>query len=447
MGGFVNDISVNGEGSPLSGQRPDALENPARAYWVAAVLALVYTFNFLDRQFLSVLAQPVKVDLHLSDTELGLLTGLAFAIFYTLFGIPVAALSDRTRRVQVIAVACTLWSLFSAACGLATGFFSLALARIGVGVGEAGGSPPAYSIISDYFPASRRGQALAIYALGVPFGTMFGAASGGWIAAHYGWRSAFFVVGGCGMLLVPLLLFTVREPPRGVFDPPRRPGEGASGSPPALAGTIALFVSTPKLLWTALSAGFTSFVGYGLLNWVPSFLIREKGMTLEELALFYSLVLGISSGLGTWASGFLVDRLGARRPWAYALVPGVAILLALPFFWGLLKAPDWRTALVLLAPPAVLSIAYLAPALAVVQNTVRSDRRAAAGALLLFVLNLIGLGGGPLYVGFVSDKLKAAGVPHALTGALFALTPFFVVAFACQVVAAWHLHKDRRSAL
>jgi predicted MFS family arabinose efflux permease len=284
----------------------------------------------------------------------------------------------------------------------------------------------------------------------VPFGSMLGAASGGWIAAHYGWRAAFYFAGSSGIVLVPLLLLTVREPKRGQFDaiapePANSLAHHAAGL--GMFKTIGLFVRTPKLLATALSSGLTAFVGYGLLNWIPSFLIREKGMTLEQIALYYSLTLGITMAIGTWASGFIVDKLGAKRPVAYALVPGAAILISLPFFIGVLLAPSWPIALVLLVFPSVLNIAYLAPALAVVQNAVRSERRGTAGAFLLFVLNLVGLGGGPLYVGYMSDRFKAAGVAHTLTHALMWLAPFFVLAFLCQCAAAWFISKDDRQNL
>ena len=429
---------------------PNGVTNMNYSYFAAVMLAVIYTFNFLDRQFLAVLAQPVKVDLHLSDTQMGALTGLAFALFYTVFGIPVAALADRYNRIRIIAAACVLWSLFSAACGLATNFTTLALARVGVGVGEAGGSPPSYSVVSDYFPPEKRGLGLAIYSLGVPFGTMFGAASGGWIAAHYGWRAAFFAVGSCGVVLVPLLLLTVREPKRGQFDvitPEPADSPASHTASLGMFNTLGLFIRTPKLMATAAATAVTSFVGYGLLNWMPSFLIREKGMNLEQIALYYGLLLGLCMAIGTWASGFIVDKVGAGRPALYALVPGVATLLSLPFFIGVLLAPNWPIALVLLIGPAVLNIAYLAPSLAVIQNAVRSERRGTAGAFLLFILNLVGLGGGPLFVGFMSDHFKAAGAAHALTIALMTLAPFFVLAFLCQCAAGYFISKDDRQNL
>jgi MFS family permease len=408
------------------------------AYLVVGTLAVAYTCNFLDRQFLSVLAEPVKRDLHLTDTQLGLLTGLMFALFYTAFGIPVAALADRTHRVRIIAVACTLWSLFTAACGFAGSFATLAAARIGVGVGEAGGSPPSYSIISDYFPPHRRGRALALYSLGVPFGSLFGAASGGWIAAHFGWRVAFKTLGAFGLLLAPLLLLVVREPRRGRLDPP-----GAMTGPRAsVASAILVFVRKPALGFTALSAGLTAFIGYALLNWTPAFLMREKGMTLIQIAVWYSTVSGLTTAAGTWLAGWLVDRLGAVRPAAYALTPGICVLLALPFLPAMTAAHGWQTALAFVVGPSILIVAYLPAALAVIQNGVEPSQRAVAGSILLFVLNLIGLGGGPLFVGAISDHLKPQFGEHTLGHALLWLSPFYVLAFLCQLAAAWFLERD-----
>ena len=409
---------------------------------VAATLAVVYTFNFLDRQFLSVLAEPVRRDLHLSDTQLGLLTGLMFALFYTGFGIPVAALADRVNRVRIIAVAYALWSLFTAACGMATGFGTLALARIGMGIGEAGGSPPSYTLISDYFPPERRGIGLAIYSLGVPMGTLFGAMSGGFIAAAFGWRAAFIGLGAAGLLLAPLVLLVVREPPRGRYDTAEARAEPAD----PLAALIA-FSKRPELLFTAVAAGLTAFLGYALLNWSPAFLMREKGMTLREVAVWYALVSGLSAAFGSWASGMLVDRLGKARPSAYALVPGIAVLISLPFVLAFIFAPTWPLALACLVVPAIMNIAYLAPCLAVVQNAMPPAQRGVAGAFLLFVLNLIGLGGGPVFVGMMSDHFKPQYGVHALKAALVSVSPFFVLAFLCQMGAAFYMERYARKAV
>ena len=417
-------------------------------YYVLAALLVVYTLNFLDRQFLTVLQEPVKKSLHLSDTQMGMLTGVVFALFYTVIGIPVGLLADRTNRKNVITGAMTIWSLFTADCEFATNFITLAIPRMGVGVGEAGGAPPSYSIVSDYFPPRQRGTALAIFSLGVPFGTMFGAISGGYIAAQFGWQVAFKALGVVGLIIAPIFFLTVREPKRGVFEG----GSSPHGGNPLSA--IGLFFGRPMLAFTALACGITAFVGYGMLNWNPSLLMRVKGMKLQDLALFYGLMSGITGAIGTFASGWLVDRLGAMRPRAYAMVPAVSILLSLPFLIGAVYAPTWQLALVLLAGPALLNNMYLAPALAVVQNAVPPHQRVVSGALLLFILNLVGLGGGPVFVGAMSDHFKAghlaAGMSAPAASALglqqglLSLGPVFVLAFLSWCVAGHFIARESR---
>ena len=354
------------------------IEGGRYRHGVAISLCVVYTFNFLDRQFLAILAEPVKRALLLTDTQLGMLTGLMFALFYTLFGIPVSALADRYNRVRIVAIACGLWSAFTGACGLATGFASLAIARMGVGVGEAGGAAPSYSIISDYFRPEERGVGLAIFSLGVPIGTMLGAASGGWIAAHYGWRTAFLVLGAAGLVLAPFIPLVVREPARGRLDPPRDTQPAAS-----VFTTINVFVRSPTLVLTAFSAGLTAVLIYGLLSWMPAYLIREQGMGLSQIASSYSVVAGITIGIGTLVGGYVVDAVAPRRPYLYALLPGSAALLGLPFLFGIVYAQSWVNTLGFMAGPYVLLNCYLAPALTVIQNGVAANQRAAAGAIFL----------------------------------------------------------------
>lgn len=413
--------------------------NPAYAYLVVVVLALVYTFNFLDRQILSILQEQVRKDLHLSDTQLGVLTGLAFAIFYTGFGIPVAWLADRTRRTWVITAACALWSLFSMACGLATNFVQLLAARIGVGIGEAGGSPPSYSLISDYFPPERRATGLAIYSLGVPIGSALGTFAAGSIAAHYGWRTAFFLAGAPGLVLALVFIVLVREPRRGRLDPHH------AGAPTAPLGeAVAFFFTRPTLLMTAISCGLSAFVGYAVLNWAPSFLIRVKGMKLEEVALYYALVSGAASAFGTFGSGWLVDRLARRNRAAYALLPATVYVVSLPFFLGFLWAGSWPLALAFLAVPSLVNNMYLSPAITVVQNAVPPGQRSLSGAILLFVLNFIGLGGGPLFVGMVSDHFKPQHGIASLTLALLALSPVILLTALCHLATAWSISRDAK---
>ncbi|HEY9218934.1 MAG TPA: MFS transporter [Phenylobacterium sp.] len=414
-------------------------------YLVGFILMVVYTFNFLDRQIVAILAEPIRKELGLSDTQLGMLTGLYFALVYTTFGIPVAWLADRTNRVRIVAAACFLWSLFTIGCGMAQNFLTLALSRMGVGIGEAGGSPPSYSLISDYFPPLERGRGLAIYSLGVPLGSMFGAGLGGWIEAHYGWRQAFIAVGAPGVLLALLTLLVVREPKRGGLDP-YLDGQTAHEPSPPLLAAVGRFFANRTLVLVALSSGLSAFVGYAVLNWAPSFMRREKGMDAEEIALYYSLVLGIAGVIGTFGAGWLVDRLSRLNARWYAFVPAIAFAVSIPFFIGMLMAPSWPLALVFFAFPALLNNMYLAPALVVVQNAVAPGLRTVTSAILLFILNLIGLGLGPLYVGRISDHFaRTPGEGNLLYG-LAALVPIIVLTILAHYAASHSIKRDQRLA-
>lgn len=404
-------------------------------YAVVWFLAIVYTFNFMDRQIMSILQEPIRREMGLSDTQLGMLTGLTFALFYTTFGLPVAWLSDRYRRVSIMAAACGIWSLFTAGCGLATSFTQLALSRVMVGAGEAGGSPPSYSLISDYFPPEKRGTALAIYSLGVPVGSAVGVAAGGWIAATYGWRTAFIAVGLPGVALAVLMLMLIREPKRGGLDPVPV-GHVDHGAAQNIGAGLKTFFANRTMALTALSSGLSAFVGYAMLSWNPPFLERVKGMSLTEVAAWYSLVLGVTGFIGTFAAGWLVDRLGRRDQRWYAWVPAIAFMLTLPALAGLIWAPTWQIALAFLAVPALLNNMYLAPALTVVQNAAPPAQRSLAGATLLFILNLIGLGGGPLYVGHISDVAHRHGVEESLVVGYTALFPMIVLTIGAHLLAA-----------
>lgn len=392
-------------------------------YLVVAMLTLVYTFNFIDRQLLSVLAEPVRKELSLSDTQLGMLTGLAFALFYTTFGIPLAWLADRTRRIWVVTASLTAWSLFSAGCGLAQNFLHLALMRIGVGVGEAGGSPPSHSLISDYFPAAERGTALGLISIGAPLGGSLGVILGGGIAATYGWRTAFLALGLAGVVLALIVLLVVREPRRGRLD---AAGDAAEPSPPLGVG-VAAFFADPVLRWTAIAAGFSAFTAFGFGSWAPAFLMRVRGMSLHDLSIYFGLTMGLCGIIGTAGSGWLVDRLRHVSPRAYALVPAVASLAGLPFFMGFLLAPSWPLALTLFVGAGVAMGVYLAPCMTIVQNAVAPSRRALSSALFMFVFNLIGMGGGPLFVGMASDLAHSRSGEMSLQIGLAALVPVFVL--------------------
>lgn len=440
------------------------------AWFVLAFLCFVYIFNFLDRQLMSVLAQYIKEDLKLSDSEIGLMTGLLFALFYTLLGVVAGWLADKTIRIRILAVGAFVWSLFTLLCGRATSFPVMAAARMGVGVGEACGAPPSYSIISDYFPAEQRGNALAIFSLGVPFGMALGAYLGPTIADAYGWRMAFTSIGAVGMVASIVLVFVVREPKRGAMDvaldihmeeaPPIHLGHDTFNE------KLNQFFGRPMLLSAAVSCGMAAFVGYALLNWTVAYLQRQFGMAeYKAIALNYSLLLAIAMGLGTWLSGKLVDILTRRSKTWYALLPGVALALAAPFFVGFVHADTVFMALAFLSIPTFLNIYYLAPALALVQNSVKATQRTMAGAMLLLVLNLIGLGGGPTFIGIMSDHfndalLLQAGVtveacraavkpavcaPSSFQGlqhALYWLIPFYALAVVAHIVEAMVIRRE-----
>ncbi len=424
---------------------PAAPATKGYRYLVVIVLAVVYTFNFMDRQIMSILQEPIRKELNLSDTQLGMLTGLAFALFYTTFGVLLAWAADRFKRTWIMAASCAVWSLFTALCGLATNFTQLALSRVVVGIGEAGGSPPSYSLISDYFPPKERGVGLAIYSLGVPIGSMVGAGVGGAIAAAYGWRIAFIAVGLPGLLLALVMLLLIREPKRGGLDPIAA-GAVAHDPAPPMMSAIASFFANRTLVLVAISSGLSAFVGYAMLNWNPSFLMRVKGMSLAQVGAYYSLVLGITGMIGTFGSGWLVDKLSLRdRRW-YAWVPAIAFVLTLPALAGLLWAPTWQIALLFLAVPSLLNNMYLAPALTVVQNAVPPARRTMSGAILLFILNLVGLGGGPLYVGYISDQAKAQYGDNSLMIGFVALFPMILLTIGAHILAAMSIARDKRLA-
>lgn len=393
-----------------------------------ALLTLIYVFNFMDRQIMGVLAEPIKRDLDLSDSQLGLLTGFMFALFYTTFGVPVAWLADRTRRTWVIAGACSLWSLFSAACGLAVSFLTLAAARVGVAVGEAGGVPPSYSIIADLFPPQSRARALAIFSLGVPIGLGIGTAIGGWVAAAFGWRIAFFVVAAPGFLLSVLLLIFVREP--------KRSGSDTGHEPVSLGEAVTLFVKSRPLMLVSLSAALGAFACYALMGWLSAYLIRVLGMSLSEIGSWLSITLAIGLGIGIWASGALADRFGPGQPGMYAIIPGIALSLGAPALLGAALIDDWRLALPVFGLALGLSIFYLAPSVAVVQALTPSDQRSTASAMLLLILNLLGLGCGPLFIGLVSDSMMAAHGTQSLRIAFYTLVPVFLIAGGANFVSA-----------
>lgn len=406
----------------------------ARAWFVLALLCFVYVLNFLDRQLLSILAKPIQDELGVTDGQLGLISGLYFAMFYCILAIPVGWLADRTNRVRVLSLACALWSAATAACGFAQNYPQLATARMMVGVGEAGGVPPSYAIISDYFRPGTRGTALGLFNLGPPIGSALGVAFGASVAAAYSWRDAFIWVGVIGIVTALIVWFFVREPKKGGLDEPVEVVEeavqtlAAPEPAPGFMATCRMYFSNPVLRGMALASGATQFVTYALMNFATLFLMREKGMTLQEIALWYALLLGVSVSLGIFGSGWLIDRLNRRYKTAYAYLPAVGLIVAAPFFAGFVWASDWRVALLLLSVPMALNYFYLSPAVTLVQEEVRPNQRVLAGALLLLVMNLIGLGLGPTFLGAASDFFRASHPDNSLQMAFYCLLPFYGLA-------------------
>jgi predicted MFS family arabinose efflux permease len=414
---------------------------------VLAILCFVYILNFLDRQLLSILAKPIQDDLGVSDGQLGRLGGLYFALFYCVLGVPVAWLADRGNRTRVLVVACALWSAATIACGMAHSYPQLAIARMSVGIGEAGGVPPSYSIISDYFPANRRGTALGLFNLGPPIGQALGVAFGARIAAAYDWRLAFILLGAVGILAAGTVFAIVREPVRGAKD-------GAVVLPEVTAPgqeaytfwkTLQLFYREPTLMLVSLAAGATQFVTYGTLGFTTLFLMREKAMALDDIAIWYALLLGIGVTAGIYLSGRLIDRFGPQLPAIYGLLPGATLALAVPFFIGFVYAPTWPVALAFLAPPTFLNYFYLTPAVTLVQNSVPARQRTLAGAILLLIMNLIGLGFGPTWVGAVSDWLHPTHPSNSLQLAFLSLVPFYFIAIALHFTLARRLGRVRNT--
>jgi predicted MFS family arabinose efflux permease len=391
------------------------------------------------------LSKPIQDDLHITDGQLGLIGGLYFAAFYCILAIPVGWLADRVNRVGVLALACGLWSAATAACGFANTYPQLALARMAVGIGEAGGVPPSYSIISDYFPPGTRGTALSLFNLGPPIGQALGIAFGASVAAAYSWRSAFVAVGVAGVFAALTVWLYVREPKRGGLD--AAPAGTASGSKPAAAGffaTCRMFFTHPVLLRLSLACAATQIVTYGILNFTTLFLMREKGMTLEEVAIYYALLIGIFLSAGMFVSGGLIDVFAARSKTAFAWIPAIGLILGAPLFVGFVSAPTWPMAFAFLAPMTSFNYFFLSPAVTLVQEEVRPDQRVLSGALLLLVMNLVGLGFGPTFVGFMSDFLKPTHPHNSLQLAFYGLVPFYVLAVVLFVSLARALKREEQ---
>lgn len=420
---------------------PMETTTPSRWYrnYVLGLLLLVYVVNFIDRSILSILNQPIKESLGVSDTAMGFLGGVAFALFYTFLGIPIARMADRGSRKTILAVCLAVWSGMTALCGVTGNFMQLLAARIGVAVGEAGGSPPSHSMISDLFPPSRRATAFGIYALGIPIGTMLGYLFGGWINEAFNWRVAFFLVGLPGVLLAIIVQLTLKEPTRGAFDRETKQSDAV----PEFRAVLAFLWRLKSFRYVSLGAALHAFVFYGVGFWLPAMFYRSHGMDTKAMgqALF---LIGFAGMAGTFLGGYATDRLGSRDFRWYVWSPALTTLVSVPFCLYSYLSGNATLALWVYAIPYFLLATYLGPTFSVAQTLVGSRMRATASSILIFVISLIGIGIGPQFVGIASDVLNAhSGLGNeALRWALVVILVFNVLSAVFYLVAAKTLRED-----
>lgn len=383
------------------------------------ILLIVYIFNFLDRQIVNILAEPIKAELGLSDTQLGLLAGPAFAVFYALLGIPIARYADKdgTNRVRLIAIALAIWSAMTAVCGLAQNFVQLLFARIGVGVGEAGCTPAAHSLISDSVPAEKRSSAIAFYGLGVPIGSLLGLITGGIVNDLYGWRIALMLVGAPGLMLALVVLFVMREPRHS------RTAEAAATAsaavPLSLGEAMREIFASRAYIYILIAASFTAFLGYGKGLWTISFFIRSHGLSTTQAGLSLAVVLGLAAAFGTWLGGKTADKFGARDKRHILTFPAFGMALVAPVLFLGYHMENWLVAMALLVVPSIVNNAYYGPAYGCVQGLVQPRARAVAASIMLFGQNLIGLGLGPFLFGVLSDALQPVAGQESVRWVLY----------------------------
>ena len=380
-------------------EKPRGAPHPRLLLWT---LLVVYIFNFIDRQIVSILAEPIARDLDLSDSQLGLLTGLAFALFYATLGVPIARVADnaRSNRSRMIAVFVAVWSVMTALCGVAQNFWQLLLARIGVGVGEAGCTPTAHALIADSLPPEKRAGGIAFFGLGIPIGGLMGTLIGGGMAEALGWREAFWVVGIPGLLLAVFVWFFLKDPRMGKA--------AAADAPPRLSmmAGLKLLATSPAYCLVLSGASLVAFLSYGKGVWVLVYFQRTHKLSVGQTALWVGVILGIAGIVGTWLGGWAADKFGAKDRRHMLTLPAWAMVLAAPVLFAGYMVDDWRLAIALLILPTIANSAYYGPAYGAAQVLARPDTRAMAAAWMVFAQNLIGLGLGPLLFGALSDMLK-----------------------------------------
>ncbi len=413
-----------------------------KAYYALVVLTIVYSFNFIDRQLLAILQEAIKADLGLSDGQLGLLTGFAFAAFYVIAGIPIARWADRANRRDIVALSLFVWSFMTAISGFVQNFTQLLLARIGVGVGEAGGSPPSHSIISDIFGPTERASAIGFYSMGVSIGILFGFLAGGWLNEFFGWRVAFLVVGAPGILLAVFVRLTVAEPVRGLNEQRQ-----AADAPAPLMQVLSLLWSRRSFRHMAIGAGLNAFAGYSTSNWTASFMIRSHDMSTGELGTWLAMTIGLGGAVGVFCGGLIADRLGSRDQRWYMWLPALAGFICVPFMILIYLAPGAYAALLLGIVPGILFNVYLGNTIATTHGLVGLRMRALSSAILFLILNTIGLGLGPWTIGMLSDYLLPTLGQESLRYAMLYVLPAIMFWSACHFyLAARSLREDLAAA-
>jgi predicted MFS family arabinose efflux permease len=436
---------MTASGPPPSNNTQSGQDFSSRyAEYALWLLTLVYVVNFIDRQILAILLQAIKEDLGLADWQLGFLSGTAFGIFYATLGIPIAQLADRWSRKGVVVASLATWSVMTMLCGTASGFATLLLYRVGVGVGEAGCSPPAHSLISDFFAPERRGRALGIFTLGVPAGILVGFLIGGWLEEALGWRQAFWVVGAPGVLLSVIVWATLREPARRQATIVAADRNLDAGTPD-VREVIRFLSRSNTFRKVSLGAGLYSFVGYSVVNWVPSILIRSYGMGTQEVGTWLSLIIGVGGCVGTFSGGWLADRWAVSNPRGRMLLPAWAMAISTPFTLMIYTAETGERALLWLVLPATLGLMWQAPSYGLAQSLATPKTRATASALVLFVTNIIGLATGPALTGILSDLLEPRFGVDSLRWAMLAVSMMLVPAGYCFWSASRTMLEDIES--
>jgi predicted MFS family arabinose efflux permease len=375
--------------------------SPAARRYALVILAIVYMFNFVDRQILSILLPAIRDEFQVADWILGLLAGTAFALFYITLSVPIARLADRVNRRNLIALAVAVWSAMTALSGLVTSFWQLTVARIGVGIGEAGCSPPAHSMIADLYPPEKRSTAMGVYTLGISAGIMLAYLAGGWVAQNIGWREAFLIVGVPGLLLALIVRFTVREPERGASEQ-----RTDSGEQPGLLTVAHFLLARRSFMYMAVAAGLSSFVGYSIINFMPSFLVRSFDMGLASLGLYLGLIYGIAGGAGFFMGGYIADHIGRRGHRRALAFIALSTLISAFLYVAVFLSASAMWCLVLYVLPSFTANLYLAPVLGQTQSLVSLRMRAVASSLVLLVINVIGLAMGSPLTGLLSDLLQ-----------------------------------------